>query len=89
GKRFRGTALDPFGRAKIRKAERRLITDYEQTISELVAKITAEPLDDETQAAAVELASLPDVVRGYEDIKLDNIEHYHSETARLRSNLGL
>ncbi|MCP5025700.1 MAG: hypothetical protein GY929_05375, partial [Actinomycetia bacterium] len=83
GKRFRGTALDPFGRAKIRKAERRLITDYEQTIGELVAKITAEPLDDETQTAAVELASLPDVVRGYEDIKLDNIEHYHSETARL------
>ena len=40
-------------------------------------------------ATAVELAALPDLVRGYEDIKLANVERYHSEMARLRSNLNI
>ncbi len=84
GKRLRGTALDPFGRAKVRKVERALITEYEELVAGIVGVV-----DDENAALATELACLPDTVRGYEDIKLANVEHYHSEMARLRSQLGL
>jgi len=32
----------------------------------------------------VALAALPDIVRGYEDIKVRNVERYREELARLR-----
>ncbi|MDH4145686.1 MAG: indolepyruvate ferredoxin oxidoreductase family protein [Acidimicrobiia bacterium] len=84
GKRLRGTPLDPFGQAKVRKVERQLIKEYRDIVEKLAGKVTADNAD-----LATELASLPDVVRGYEEIKLANVEHYHSELARLRSQLGV
>lgn len=33
------------------------------------------------------LAELPDVVRGYEDVKLRNVESYHQSLAELRAQL--
>ena len=84
GKKLRGTPLDPFGRAKVRKVERELVKEYEGLIGRLSPKVNAE-----NAASAIELASLPDVVRGYEEVKLGNVERYHSEMARLRSSLGL
>jgi len=82
GKRLRGTRLDPFGRAEVRRVERQLVEEYEALVSELVDRVDAGNL-----STVVEMASLPDVVRGYEDIKLGNVERYHSELARLRSEL--
>ncbi len=84
GKKLRGTPIDPFGRAKVRKVERQLVKEYEDIVSRLAPKVTGD-----NAASATELASLPDVVRGYEDIKLGNVERYHSELARLRSVLGV
>ena len=69
-------------------AWRRLIDEYEGLVGDL-ARLLGDDTDAETLATAVELASLPDVVRGYEDVKLGNVERYHSEMARLRSALGL
>jgi indolepyruvate ferredoxin oxidoreductase len=37
---------------------------------------------------AVQLASLPDVVRGYEDVKLRNVDAYHQSLADLRAELA-
>ena len=83
-KRLRGTALDPFGRAKVRQVERELAAEYRSLIEKLAPKVT-----DDNVERAVEFASLPDGVRGYEDIKLANVEHYHSELARLRSQFDI
>lgn len=80
GKVLRGTKLDPFGYAHVRKVERELLAHYTDVVLGLAAKLTTE-----TYATAVEVAGLPDLVRGYEDVKLGNIELYR---ARLR-DLGI
>ena len=66
-RRLRGTALDPFGRARVRREERALIGWYEETLAQALARLTAA-----THGAVTEIAALPDMVRGYEDIKLRN-----------------
>ncbi len=63
-KGVRGTVFDIFGYAAERRAERRLATAYEATIAELLLR-----LDAENRALAVEIASLPDRVRGFGHIK--------------------
>ncbi len=84
GKRLRGTPLDPFGYAKVRQVERSLVKEYRSVIEQLAPKVDAANADK-----ATELAALPDLIRGYEAIKLGNVERYHSELARLRSQLGV
>ncbi len=84
GKRLRGGRFDPFGYAKVRRVERSLIKDYRMVVEQLVPKV-----NEANAAKATELAALPDMVRGYEDIKLSNVERYESELARLRSTLGV
>lgn len=80
GKVLRGTKLDPFGYAHVRKVERELLSHYTDVVLGLAAALTVD-----NYAAAVEVAALPDIVRGYEDVKLGNIELYWS---RLR-DLGI
>ncbi|MCC6434188.1 MAG: hypothetical protein IT196_04085, partial [Acidimicrobiales bacterium] len=84
GKKLRGTPADPFGYAKVRRVERELIKEYRGLVEKLAAKV-----NDVNTADAVQLAELPDLVRGYEEIKLKNVDVYHSELARLKSNLNL
>ena len=64
-KTLRGRRWDPFGYAKVRRAERQLIPWYRQTITQVLAH-----LDDSNHALAVVIANAPDAIRGYEDIKL-------------------
>ncbi|OYO15428.1 2-oxoacid ferredoxin oxidoreductase [Enemella evansiae] len=78
-KRLRGTKLDVFGIGEVRRVERELITEYEQVIDALIDQLTTENLD-----LAVQIAELPDVVRGYEEIKLDNVRRYRERLAELR-----
>lgn len=73
GKFLRGTKLDPFGYAHVRKVERELLADYTDMVRRLAANLTTENYDTATAAAA-----LTDVVRGYEDIKLGNVELYRA-----------
>ena len=61
---LRGTPLDPFGYAAERRAERRLIADYEQLLSRLLEELDAPRLE-----LAVQLAELPQSVRGYGPVK--------------------
>ncbi|MEN8195395.1 MAG: indolepyruvate ferredoxin oxidoreductase family protein [Pseudomonadota bacterium] len=63
-KGLRGTALDIFGYTAERKAERRLIRDYERTVTELLGGLNAG-----NQALAVEIASIPDHIRGFGHVK--------------------
>ncbi|NEW44005.1 indolepyruvate ferredoxin oxidoreductase family protein [Nocardia cyriacigeorgica] len=71
GKALRGTKLDPFGYAHVRKVDRELLTHYTEMVRSLAGGLTTETYDIATKAA-----ELPDVVRGYEDVKLGNVELY-------------
>ncbi|MCA2206589.1 indolepyruvate ferredoxin oxidoreductase family protein [Nocardia rosealba] len=73
GKFLRGTKLDPFGYAHVRKVERELLAHYTAMVTRLAAELTEENYETATAAAA-----LADVVRGYEDIKLANVELYRA-----------
>ncbi|MEV6213818.1 indolepyruvate ferredoxin oxidoreductase family protein [Nocardia sp. NPDC051833] len=73
GKFLRGTKLDPFGYAHVRKVERELLAHYTAMVGRL-----AEELRPENYDTAIAAAALPDVVRGYEDIKLANVELYRT-----------
>ena len=73
-RRLRGTPFDLFGYAKVRRLERELIAEY-RTLMET-------ELDGLTPASyerAVRLARLPDVIRGYEDVKLASVERFRAE----------
>jgi len=61
---LRGTALDPFGYTEERRTERALIREYEDTVERLLAGLTPQ-----NHAAAVQIAALPDEIRGFGHIK--------------------
>ncbi|HEX3863280.1 MAG TPA: indolepyruvate ferredoxin oxidoreductase family protein [Stellaceae bacterium] len=61
---LRGTPFDPFGRTAERRAERRLIGEYETLLNDI-----AVALSPENHAAAVELARLPLEIRGFGHVK--------------------
>jgi indolepyruvate ferredoxin oxidoreductase len=65
---LRGTAFDFFGRTDERKMERQLIVDYENTISELLKS-----LDNDNHSLAVQIASVPEQIRGYGHIKEEHV----------------
>ncbi len=77
-KGLRGTAFDPFGRTEERRIERRLIADYETVVEELIAG-----LDDASHAVAVQIAEIPDAIRGYGHIKLASLETAKRREAKL------
>ncbi|MGB0387367.1 MAG: indolepyruvate ferredoxin oxidoreductase family protein [Ardenticatenaceae bacterium] len=78
-KALRGTPLDLFGYAEVRRVERKLISEYRTLIEETLLHLTPEGYQQ-----AVQLAQLPDIIRGYEDIKLKNIERYRQEVRNLK-----
>jgi indolepyruvate ferredoxin oxidoreductase len=67
-KGLRGTALDIFGRTEERKTERALIGEYRAAIDEVIAGLAAE-----NHALALEIASLPEQIRGYGHVKDRNL----------------
>jgi len=70
-KGLRGTPLDPFGRTPVRREERRLASEYRELIEELMDSVL--PRDPEN---AARIANLIDMVRGYENVKLGNLQAY-------------
>ncbi|UGT41555.1 indolepyruvate ferredoxin oxidoreductase family protein [Nocardia yamanashiensis] len=78
GKALRGTKLDPFGYAHVRKVERELLAEYTDLVHRLASVLTPANYD-----TAAEAAALPDLVRGYEDIKLGNVELYRNRLREL------
>jgi indolepyruvate ferredoxin oxidoreductase len=63
-KGLRGGPLDVFGRSEERRMERALIGEYEACITELLAGLSAERLP-----LAVEIARIPEEIRGYGHVK--------------------
>ena len=83
GKRVRGTPLDVFGMAKVRRVERSMIDEYIDAVHTLTDRI-----DDVGSDVAVGIAELPDRVRGYEHLKLQRAEAYRLELADRMARLG-
>ena len=77
-KRLRGTPFDPFGTARVRRVERALRDHYEAMVLAL-----AEELSTDNYSTAVEAAASADLVRGYEHVKLGNVQRYRQALARL------
>ncbi|MEY2894233.1 MAG: hypothetical protein RJA98_4141 [Pseudomonadota bacterium] len=67
-KGLRGTSLDPFGRSEERQTERALIGEYSRCVDELRARLNASNL-----ALAVEIARIPDDIRGYGHVKVRHL----------------
>lgn len=63
-KGLRGSALDVFGRTEERKTERALIAQYQASIEALLPQLRSEKL-----ALAIEIASIPEGIRGYGHVK--------------------
>jgi indolepyruvate ferredoxin oxidoreductase len=64
-KGLRGGPLDLFGATEERRAERRLLADYETALTRIAADLTAERLP-----LALEIAAAPGAVRGFGHVKL-------------------
>ena len=75
---LRGTAFDPFGRTQERKTERQLIADYRQTVSSLLGSLSASNL-----GLAVEIAEMPEHIRGYGHVKERHLAETKAKEARL------
>ena len=93
-KRLRGTRLDPFGYTEIRRTERELIVEYRELVDAILGAVGSGSTDPGAHdpgrlSALAELAALPDMVRGYEQIKMDNVARYRAEVARRRAELGI
>jgi indolepyruvate ferredoxin oxidoreductase len=68
-KRLRGTPLDVFGYTDERRMERALIGEYEDCVGQLLAG-----LSPQNHALAVQIASLPEEMRGFGYIKKRNVD---------------
>ncbi len=77
-KGLRGTALDPFGHSKVRRTERAMVDEYIELVDEASAFLATD------RAKALELVSLVDQVRGYEGVKLANVDRYRTAVAAAR-----
>ena len=77
-KGLRGTMLDPFGYTQERRRERRLVECYEQLVSSLV-----EGLDATNHGIAIEIAALPERIRGFGHVKARSIDEAERREAEL------
>jgi indolepyruvate ferredoxin oxidoreductase len=73
-RRYRGTAFDIFGRTDERRQERALIGEYENLVAEIIGALTPQ-----NHATAVDLASIPEHIRGY-----GHVRAAHLKTAKTR-----
>jgi len=77
-KLLRGTPFDPFGHTEERKEERALASRYAATVEELLEKLTPA-----NHALAVEIAKLPEYIRGFGHVKRRSITSTQSREAEL------
>ncbi len=77
-KGLRGTAFDPFGRTEERRTERALVQEYRASIDEVLAGLDAARLP-----LAVEIARLPEGIRGYGHVKARHLARVRPQWAAL------
>ena len=77
-RKLRGTPFDIFGYTEERRTERALPREYEVTLDKVLHGLT-----NENHAIAVEIATLPEHIRGYAHIKTKSIEEARSREGDL------
>jgi indolepyruvate ferredoxin oxidoreductase len=79
---LRGTPFDPFGYTQVRQLERTLASEYRTLVRNALPSIATDP------ATVIAICELPNVVRGYESVKLRNIEAFRNQAAQLTAELS-
>ena len=77
-RRLRGTAFDPFGATTLRRIERALVGEYEALVARAL-----EADSDGTSGLARQVLELPDLIRGYESVKLENVVRFRERAESL------
>lgn len=77
-RRLRGTPFDPFGYSHDRKLERKVLSDYLNILEAIKSNLT-----EEKMSVALELAQLPESVRGYGPVKEVAIAEFESKSGEL------
>ena len=77
-KHLRGGKLDIFGYTAERRMERRLIGEYQATVETLLAT-----LDQNNHALALQIAALPETMRGFGHVKEKNVKTVKEREASL------
>jgi len=75
---LRGGAFDVFGRTAERRMERQLVVDYRATIEELLRNLSMS-----NHALAVEIARVPEFIRGYGHVKEAQLAAAKAKEAQL------
>ena len=78
-RRLRGTALDIFRYSKDRRMERKLLSAYQGTLEDILSNLSSANYE-----TAVELAALPQSIRGYGPVKDKNAEAAREKAKALR-----
>ncbi len=68
-RRLRGTPFDIFGHTTERRMERRLVSEYVEVIRDLLHSLTSSNYE-----IALQIANVPDAIRGYGHVKMRNVE---------------
>jgi len=80
---LRGSVLDVFGYQHERRVERALAGEYEKTVNELL-----EGLTPDNHALAVDIASIPEFIRGFGPVKARHLKDAKSREAALLAKWG-
>jgi indolepyruvate ferredoxin oxidoreductase len=78
GRRLRGTPLDLFGYASMRKLERALPGEYLELVQQGLARLTPR-----NHGYVLALSEQADAIRGYEDVKLRGVATWREASAQL------
>jgi indolepyruvate ferredoxin oxidoreductase len=87
---LRGTWLDPFGHTAERKQERALIDKYQDQIHSMLKILASSPekISVECYQKSIELASLPQDIRGFGHVKARHIAQAMEKWQRLAAELA-
>jgi indolepyruvate ferredoxin oxidoreductase len=80
---LRNTPFDPFAWTHERRMERALVEDYEDTVSNLLKRLTKQ-----NRSTLVAIAALPDAIRGYGHVKAASVAKAAVERERLLASLN-
>lgn len=68
---------------RVRRVERQLAAEYRDSVAGALAR-----LRPENAGLVARIAELPDMIRGYEQIKLDSVARYRTEMGTLQAKLA-